>query len=329
MPYDMTADLPQSVQDEFSSDCQQVWLDAFNATIGTDVDRALAADAAADVCAAAKAEEPVEPDCGCDHAVAGRGGAERKVLPLDSASVDDTGSGEFSGYANVFGIVDDGGDKVLKGAFKSVIPQFLKEGFISWNHDWATPVAMPIEATEDAKGLLIKARFHGTATAQDARRITQERLAAGLSMGLSIGYEVGDAKDTNYGRDIASFKRLFETGLVLVPMNRPSNVTAAKGSLGSGKPYAERLSLALAQADAIEREFKWLATHTTQRAELRQKEGRVLSGANRDRLTELKKSLAAVLRDIEELLQATDPGRDKAAAQAALARSFLTLSGVN
>lgn len=333
MPYADVSELPEEVRDTYSDECQGVFVSVFNETYEADGEEAAfgAAHAAAQACEEAQAEDTdegeagAEPDCGCEHEKST--GGERKVLPLKDAAI--TEAGEFTGYANVFGIVDDGGDKVLKGAFKPVIGEFLKSGFVSWNHDWGTPVAMPTAAVEDDHGVKISARFHSTPRAQEARQITQERLTAGLSMGLSIGYEVGDFKNVGpLRRDISTFKRWFETGLVLVPMNRPSLVTAAKGSLGSGKPYAERLALALARAEALEREIKWLADHSRIRADIRLKEGRVLSAANRERLTSLKQSLRAVLRDIEDLLSATDPDRDKAAAQAALARSFLTLAGV-
>jgi HK97 family phage prohead protease len=243
----------------------------------------------------------------------------RTLLALDDVTVSDTG--EFAGYGNVVNVVDDGGDKVLSGAFNDALPRFLKEGFVSWGHDWNDPVAMPVEAYEDQKGLFLRAQFHGTPRGQEARQIVQERAKVGLAMGLSIGYEVGKATPTSYGRDIASFNRIFEVALAMVPMNGLSNVTAIKGSLGSGLPFAERLELVLAEAKAV-------ADHSRERADLRLKEGRVLSGANRERLGSLKESLAAVLTDIDELLRATDPARDESAAKAALARAYVTLAGV-
>jgi len=329
MPYETIEALPPEIRDEFSEECQQAFLEAFNSSQEADEADAFGDGMTAAQDCAVRAEEPaaeagIEPDCGCDHA----GEKGRKVLPLEETAVTDDGSGTFSGYANVFGIVDDGGDKVLKGAFKSVLQDFVKEGFIGWAHDWSKPVATIDDATEDDHGLLITATFHGTPEAQAARQITTERLKRGKSVGLSIGYEIGDAKDTTYGRDIKSFKRLFETSLVMVPMNRPSYVTAAKGTLGSGQPYAERLALALAQAEALTGEAKWLAAHSRKRADIRHKEGRILSGSNRERLKTLGGSLRDVLSDIEDLLSTTDPDRDKAAAQAAIARSILTLSGV-
>lgn len=244
---------------------------------------------------------------------------ERKTLELADVKVDDSGS--FSGYANVFNNIDSGGDRVLPGSFNDAIPQFLKDGFISWNHNWGMPVAMPTEAYEDQKGLFVAAKFHTTPEAQSARTITAERIAAGKSMGLSIGYEADKVKAQPYGRDLEHFSRIYETGLVMVPMNGLSSVTAIKGSLGSGLPFAERLELVLAEAKAV-------ADHSRERADLRLKEGRVLSGANRERLGSLKESLAAVLTDIDELLRATDPARDESAAKAALARAYVTLASV-
>jgi hypothetical protein len=73
--------------------------------------------------------------------------------------------------------------------------------------------------------------------------------------------------------------------------------------------------------------MKSLAEHSKNRAELRMKEGRVLSTDNRTRLATLKDSLNAVLADIAELLDATDPDREKAVTAAVL-RSIQTLSGV-
>jgi len=71
----------------------------------------------------------------------------------------------------------------------------MREGFIAYGHDWMNPVAMPTSATEDGVGLAIGGQFHGTPRAQEARQITTERLAAGKSVGLSIGYEVDHRTD--------------------------------------------------------------------------------------------------------------------------------------
>jgi HK97 family phage prohead protease len=230
---------------------------------------------------------------------------ERKTLLLEKAAID-AETGEFSGYANVFNIVDRGGDRVLPGAFAKDLDRFLAEGFIGWGHDWGQMVAMPVEAKEDTTGLFLRAKFHSTEAAQEKRVITAERLAAGLSMGLSIGYDINDSETVNEdGQRIRNLKELvvYETSLVAVPMNQLSNVTAVKGGgLGSDLPYAEHL-------DWVLDEVRALVTRSADRAQSRAKEGRVLSSANRDRLVRLSGVMREVMDDLDALMTETEPER--------------------
>lgn len=219
---------------------------------------------------------------------------ERKVLALTKASVSE--SGEFSGLGAAFGNVDDGGDVIEKGFFAPVIDDFLKEGFIAWQHDWGNPIAMPTTAEETDEGLAITAQFHSHGAAQEKRVITAERLAAGKTMGLSIGYETDDADtDDNAVRHLVAAKRLFEVSLVTVPMNRLAGVTTVKGM-----PYVE-------QADTVINEVRSLVERSQQLSRMRGKEGRVLSASNRERLESLVESLAAAMSDINDLLASTAP----------------------
>lgn len=152
---------------------------------------------------------------------------ERKAFSLAEFKVD-ADSGEFSGYGSVFGNVDAGGDTVVPGAFTKAIPAFLKDGFISWSHDWSMPVAMPKAAHEDQRGLFVAGQFHSTPDGQQARTIAAERAAAGLSMGLSIGYGVEAEEWGPAGRLLKVINPLYEIGLVMVPMNREAGVVAVK-----------------------------------------------------------------------------------------------------
>ncbi len=154
---------------------------------------------------------------------------ERKALSLAEFKID-AGSGEFSGYGSVFGNVDGGGDIVSPGAFSKAIPAFLKDGFISWSHDWSMPVAMPTDAREDDRGLFIAGRFHSTPDGQQARTIAAERATSGLSMGLSIGYGVEEEEWGPKGRLLKVINPLYEVGLVMVPMNREANLVAVKSA---------------------------------------------------------------------------------------------------
>jgi HK97 family phage prohead protease len=160
---------------------------------------------------------------------------ERKVWPLTEAKASDAGNGSFSGYASVFGVRDLGGDVVQAGAYADTLPQFLARGFIPWGHDYsALPVATVAQAYEDAHGLYIAAEFHSTPDAQAARKVVQERLARGKSMGLSIGYLAQDFAPSPDGRLLKKI-HLLETSLVPVPMQPEAGVTAVKAADPEGK----------------------------------------------------------------------------------------------
>jgi Escherichia/Staphylococcus phage prohead protease len=154
---------------------------------------------------------------------------ERKVFPLSGASID--AAGALDGHAAVFGNRDDGGDIVLPGFFAGVLDEFLATGFMSWSHDWHTPIGIPTSAVEDAMGLHVTASFHSDPESQRYRTIAAERLAAGKTMGLSIGYEVapGGAERTAEARLLRKASKLFEFSLVMVPMNALAGAAAVKG----------------------------------------------------------------------------------------------------
>lgn len=235
--------------------------------------------------------------------------SERKILTLEQAAVDPS-TGEFSGYGAVFGNVDDGKDVIERGFFSDVIDEFTRDGFLGWQHDWSNPVAIPSKAAEDNVGLAINAIFHSTPRAQEARTITAERLAAGKSMGLSIGYEIakGGSKQRDDGvRVLTKASRLFEVSLVTVPMNRLAGVTSVK----SNEPYAEH-------AERVLVELRSLLDRSSNLIDLRTKDGRVISAANRDRLGGLhevasstRDAIASLVADLEDLLASTDPEKDK------------------
>lgn len=163
------------------------------------------------------------------RSVTSRGEYERKSVPLVDFKVAGVGAGSFSGYGSVFGNIDSAGDIVAPGAFRNTLPRFLKAGFIAQAHDWTVAIAVPKVAREDSRGLYIEADFHSTALAQDVRTIAAERVAAGKSVGLSIGYEVVDAERNSNGVRVLKELRLFEVSIVTVPANSAATVTTVKG----------------------------------------------------------------------------------------------------
>lgn len=157
---------------------------------------------------------------------------EEKILTLAEAKLDGDGPGRLSGYASVFGGIDSYGDTIVPGAYKATIPQFLKDGFIPWGHDWAGyPVATPDKAREDGHGLWVEAVFHTDAESQRARQLVAERLDRGKSMGLSIGYQAKSFDFTEIdGRQVRRLTEidLMEVSLVMVPADGAARVSAVK-----------------------------------------------------------------------------------------------------
>ena len=166
------------------------------------------------------------------------------------------------GAAAVMGNMDRMYDVIMPGAFRKVLPEFLKAGFVSDTHSWdmADVVAMPVAAQERGRELLVEAEFHTDDAAQAVRAKCAERLAAGLSVGLSVGFASGDdmlefssgkqlLKDaeergadmglldvagirrrTNWCRAIYEIAELYEFSIVPVPANPEARMTDIKGA---------------------------------------------------------------------------------------------------
>lgn len=115
---------------------------------------------------------------------------ERKFTALKDLTVTDEGAGTIEGYRSVFGVIDEGGDIVEKGAFKNTLSEYLHLGFTAHSHDWnfSEAVGFPVEAKEDDHGWWVKSQFHSTDDAQKIRTKAKERMEAGKQVGFSFGY---------------------------------------------------------------------------------------------------------------------------------------------
>jgi phage head maturation protease len=172
----------------------------------------------------------------------------------------------LKGNASVTGVLDRGREVIFPGAWKSCLASFRQNGFVAVGHDWrALPVAMPTSVKEVGNQLQTEAQFHTTQAAQDARTVCTERLAKGLSVGLSVGFmlDFGDDESLPYvffengqklldfakanGYDMSLFDtkgikackgyclgilaiaELIEYSIVPIPCNQLAQATEAKG----------------------------------------------------------------------------------------------------
>lgn len=159
-------------------------------------------------------------------------GVEIKRLNLNMGKAKLDGDGKtLTGYGSVFGNVDLDKDIIDHGAFAEGLDDFNRDGFLGWMHDWGyegPPVGYFLDTTEDEHGLFLSARFHSTANAEQVRLWVAERLAAGKSVGLSIGFRIlGWERDAAGIRHITKAK-LYEVSVVTVPANPQAQVTGLK-----------------------------------------------------------------------------------------------------
>lgn len=124
----------------------------------------------------------------------------------------------IEGYASRFGLPDQGGDIVAKGAFGASLARLAARGDkvrMLWQHDPTKPIGVWDEIREDATGLWVKGRLLADVTlAREAATLIE----AGAIDGLSIGYRTIRAEKNQKGHRILTEVDLWEVSLVTFPM---------------------------------------------------------------------------------------------------------------
>jgi HK97 family phage prohead protease len=163
-----------------------------------------------------------------------------------------TDEGTFEGYAATFGNVDNGGDKVLPGAFVESLAEARRTGRkikMLREHDPREPIGVWEDMAEDARGLWGKGRL--IMDVPKARE-THVLLKAGALDGLSIGYRTKESEPDGPVRLLKKVD-LWEVSIVTFPMNDRSKVTAVKAD--GAEDIIEKLR---AGERLTEREFETL-----------------------------------------------------------------------
>jgi HK97 family phage prohead protease len=162
-------------------------------------------------------------------------GLEHKFIGLGEISKVENGI-EISGYASVFGVQDQGGDVVLKGAYENSLAVLKASGRsvkMLWQHDPVRPIGVWDEVREDARGLYVKGRL---LTDIEQGREAAALIEAGAIDGLSIGYRTVRASQpsgatTSTATRLLSELELWEVSLVTFPMLPDARIGAdVKGS---------------------------------------------------------------------------------------------------
>lgn len=133
--------------------------------------------------------------------------------------------GTIAGYGSVFGNVDSGGDRILKGAFTRSLQERLPK--MLWQHDMREPIGKWLEVREDGYGLYVKGRLTlGSSKGRDAYALLKD----GAFDGLSIGYVTRDYSMNGEVRDIKDVD-LYEVSPVTLQMNELAKVESVKTDL--------------------------------------------------------------------------------------------------
>ncbi len=159
------------------------------------------------------------------------GAPERKYHRPEAGLVVTDGC-HVQGYASLFGVRDQGGDVVQKGAYAASLAALGAAGRrvkMLWQHDPAQPIGVWDEAREDATGLWVKGRILADV---ERGREAAALLAAGAIDGLSIGYRTLRAERDGKGQRLLAELELWEVSLVTFPMLPEARVAAKGDALG-------------------------------------------------------------------------------------------------
>lgn len=142
-----------------------------------------------------------------------------KVLPKlgfqDRSIKSISDSGEISGYASVFDIVDGCNDVVKKNAFARVVEKFNRghKPKLLWQHDATCPIGVIDDLYEDDHGLFIRCHLLlDIPKAQEIYSLIKNKAIDGFS----IGYKIKDSFKEG-GITYISDVDLFEISIVTFP----------------------------------------------------------------------------------------------------------------
>ena len=157
---------------------------------------------------------------------------EFKSLPVEWKAADDD-SGIVEAVVSVFGNVDYGGDRVIKGAFAATLAEWAKSGdpipFI-WSHDWNDPnahIGYVTDAKEIAEGLYVKAQIDTDRPfAQQVHHLLKSRRVKEFSFGYGVKEWAYVDEDGQSVRELKTLD-LYECGPCLLGMNDSTRLISA------------------------------------------------------------------------------------------------------
>ena len=148
---------------------------------------------------------------------------ERLTLAAEIKAADGD-EGIVEGYGSVFGVVDQGGDVVEKGAFAGSLSRVMPK--MLWQHDPSQVLGVWDGVEEDEKGLKMRGRIN---LGKQLGRDVMSDLKMGAINGMSIGYRTRKSAAQGNARLLKEVD-LWEVSLVTFPMNESAQIDAVKAA---------------------------------------------------------------------------------------------------
>lgn len=170
-------------------------------------------------------------------------------------SIGEDGNGQITGYASIWDITDAQGDIVRRGAFTKTIQERvaarkvpLMVRHFAHGGDTTEAIGEIIEGVEDDVGFFIVADLYSATVAQE----TRAKIKASPNIyGMSIGYEVVQAKDIETGKELTEIK-LYEVTITIVPANEGTSASA-KSEPGEMEGIKGRLQALETRIDELDK----------------------------------------------------------------------------
>jgi hypothetical protein len=237
---------------------------------------------------------------------------ERKAVTL---KLDEEKEGTFLAKIATLNVIDKDGDVTLPGAFPQG-KEILVSAYMHGSWMGTLPVGKAV-ISEDGEDVLAKGEFN-LKTDEGRNHYEAVKFSGGLQE-WSYGFKVlAVANDKTVeawaaAHDGARPGRIMKSldPFEISPVLLGAGIDTATLAIKSQATYADQAEAALAAVTE-------LVNRTKSLADLRRKEGRVLSSKNRERISKLLASLSAVASDLKELLEATEPDDTEKLAQAVM-----------
>ena len=137
--------------------------------------------------------------------------------------------GTFSGYGNLYDVVDQGDDIVQAGAFADSLDELASKGRMPamlWQHDSREPIGTYTSVKEDSTGLFVAGQLcMDTQRGAEAYALMKMKAVSGMSIGFQTR---SDSYDQKTGIRTIEKADLWECSIVTFPMNDGSRVSSIK-----------------------------------------------------------------------------------------------------